>query len=184
MSNVVSIKYSKPDNLHIKCTVNGEEMQASVAPYKTLLEMLREDLQLTGTKHGCELGECGTCSVMLDGTLVLSCLTLAIEVEGRHIETVEGIANGANLHPLQSAFADLGGSQCGYCTPGFLTTAKALIESNPIQRGKRLKKLFPETSAAVPAINRFSTQSKKRYAVYRERKQQMRRQDNEQSRKI
>jgi len=107
MSNVIPIKQAKPDNLHIKCTVNGEQMQVSVAPYKTLLEMLREELRLTGTKHGCELGECGACAVLVDGQPVLSCLSLALEAEGRSIETVEGMANDSTLHPLQAAFADL-----------------------------------------------------------------------------
>lgn len=119
------------DNVHIKCRVNGEPMQVSVAPYKTLLEMLREDLGLTGTKHGCELGECGACTVLLDGQPVLSCLTLAQEMPGRHIDTIEGMAEQVELHPLQAAFADLGGSQCGYCTPGVLLTAKNLLDNNP-----------------------------------------------------
>lgn len=131
MSNVIPIKKYKPDNLHIKCTVNGEDVQTSVAPYKTLLEMLREDLHLTGTKHGCELGECGACAVLLDGEPVLSCLTLVHEIEGRQIETIEGMTDDAELHPLQAAFADLGGSQCGYCTPGMLVTSKALLDQNP-----------------------------------------------------
>jgi carbon-monoxide dehydrogenase small subunit len=112
--------------------VNGEPVEAAVAPYKTLLEVLREDLGLTGTKHGCELGECGACAVLLDGEPVLSCLVVARACEGRTVETVEGLAgrDGA-LHPLQEAFADLGGSQCGYCTPGILMTAKHLLDGNP-----------------------------------------------------
>ena len=115
-------------NLQIGLTVNGEPAEASVAPYKTLLEVLREDLSLTGTKHGCELGECGACAVLVDGEPQLSCLVLAVECEGRSIQTVEGLAQGAVLHPLQAAFADLGAAQCGYCTPGILMTAKALLE--------------------------------------------------------
>jgi aerobic-type carbon monoxide dehydrogenase small subunit (CoxS/CutS family) len=107
--------------------VNGEEQSLSFAPYKTLLEVLREDLGLAGTKHGCELGECGACAILIDGEPQLSCLVLALECEGRSIETVEGLA-GAALHPLQAAFADLGAAQCGYCTPGILMTAKALLE--------------------------------------------------------
>ena len=90
-----------------------------------------EDLRLTGTKHGCELGECGTCAVLVDGKPVLSCLYLGLECEGRHVETVEGMAGPAGLHPLQKAFADLGAAQCGYCTPGFLLTARALLEAKP-----------------------------------------------------
>jgi carbon-monoxide dehydrogenase small subunit len=109
--------------------VNGEEVEASFAPFKTLLEVLREDLGLTGTKHGCELGECGACAVLVDGVPVLSCLMLAVECAGRAIETVEGLARGAELHPLQAAFADHGGAQCGYCTPGILMTAKALLDA-------------------------------------------------------
>ena len=131
MSKIIPLKEQRPDNLHIKCTVNGEAVQTSVAPYKTLLEMLREDLHLTGTKHGCELGECGACAVLVDGVPVLSCLTLAHEIEGRSVETVEGLAIDGVLHPVQSAFADLGGSQCGYCTPGMLVTVKALLQDNP-----------------------------------------------------
>ena len=113
-------------------TVNAETLEATVAPYKTLLEVLREDLGLTGTKHGCELGECGACAVLVDGEPQLSCLVLAIECRGRSIETVEGLARGAELHPLQAAFADLGAAQCGYCTPGILMTAKALLERDAV----------------------------------------------------
>ncbi|HEY7370448.1 MAG TPA: (2Fe-2S)-binding protein [Thermoanaerobaculia bacterium] len=96
-----------------------------------MLEVLREDLSLPGTKHGCELGECGTCAVLIDGEPVLSCLVLGLECEGRHVETVEGMAGKDGLHPLQKAFVDLGAAQCGYCTPGFLLTARALLEENP-----------------------------------------------------
>ena len=116
---------------HLGFVVNGEPVEVAFAPHKTLLEVLREDLGLTGTKHGCELGECGTCAVLVDGRPVLSCLYLGLECEGRSVETVEGMANAAGLHPLQKAFADLGAAQCGYCTPGFLLTAQALLDSNP-----------------------------------------------------
>ena len=125
--------------VHTRLRVNGEDAEASFAPYKTLLEVLREDLGLTGTKHGCELGECGACAVLLDGKPVLSCLTLALDCEGRSIETVEGLARGANLHPLQAAFADLGGAQCGYCTPGLLVTAKALLDQEPAPSRERIR---------------------------------------------
>jgi aerobic-type carbon monoxide dehydrogenase small subunit (CoxS/CutS family) len=118
--------------------VNGEEQSLSFAPYKTLLEVLREDLTLTGTKHGCELGECGACAVLIDGEPQLSCLVLALECEGRSVETVEGMA-GAQLHPLQAAFADLGAAQCGYCTPGILMTAKALLAHEPNPSRERIK---------------------------------------------
>ena len=119
-----------PDRVHLKYLVNGEEAPVSFAPYETLLEVLREDLNLTGTKHGCELGECGACAVLVDGEPQLSCLMLGVSCEGKRIETVEGLANGATLHPLQEAFADLGAAQCGYCTPGILMTAKALLEKD------------------------------------------------------
>src|ERR1700675_1502515 len=113
-------------------TVNGEVHDVLVAVHKTLLEVLREDLGLTGTKHGCELGECGTCTVLVDGQPVLSCLALPVEMEGRDITTIEGMASGAELHPLQQAFAELGAAQCGYCTPGILLTAQALLVETPV----------------------------------------------------
>lgn len=115
----------------VTLTVNGERVDVAFAPHKTLLEVLREDLGLTGTKHGCELGECGTCAVLVDGKPVLSCLFLGLECEGRKVDTVEGMANAGTLHPLQKAFADLGAAQCGYCTPGILLTARALLDSSP-----------------------------------------------------
>lgn len=128
-----------PERVHLKVLVNGEQVPVSFAPYKTLLEVLREDLDLTGTKHGCELGECGACTVLLDGRPVLACLVLALECEGRSIETIEGLARGPGLHPLQAAFADFGGSQCGYCTPGVIMTAKALLENNPNPTKEQIK---------------------------------------------
>jgi aerobic-type carbon monoxide dehydrogenase small subunit (CoxS/CutS family) len=115
----------------LSLSVNGETRDVVVAPNKTLLEVLREDLALTGTKHGCELGECGTCTVLLDGEPVLSCLALPVECQGRRITTVEGMAEGGRLHPLQQAFAELGAAQCGYCTPGILLTAQALLADTP-----------------------------------------------------
>jgi carbon-monoxide dehydrogenase small subunit len=111
--------------------VNGDAVDVIGATQKTLLEVLREDLGLTGTKHGCELGECGTCTVLLDGTPVLSCLTLGLACAGRSVRTVEGMARGAELHPLQRAFADLGAAQCGYCTPGIMLAAEALLAADP-----------------------------------------------------
>ena len=113
-------------------TVNAESRTVAFPVHHTLLEVLREELGLTGTKHGCELGECGTCTVLVDGQPVLSCLALAAEMEGRAIETVEGLQQGNALHPLQAAFADLGAAQCGYCTPGILMTAKALLAKRGI----------------------------------------------------
>jgi carbon-monoxide dehydrogenase small subunit len=116
---------------HIHFTLNGEHTEVAFAPHKTLLEVLREDLNLTGTKHGCELGECGTCAVLVDGRSILSCLMLGLEAEGREVKTIEGMANGAELHPLQETFADLGAAQCGYCSPGFLLVAEELLKKSP-----------------------------------------------------
>lgn len=115
--------------LHMK--VNGARIEEAIRPHKTLLEVLREDLLLTGTKHGCELGECGTCALLVDGEPVLSCLVLAAACQGKAVETVEGMADGPELHPLQEAFAELGAAQCGYCTPGFLLTARELLDRDP-----------------------------------------------------
>jgi len=116
---------------HIQFNLNGEPVEVAFAPHKTLLEVLREDLNLMGTKHGCELGECGTCAVLLDGRSVLSCLVLGLDAEGRNVKTIEGMAENGTLHPLQETFADTGAAQCGYCTPGFLLVAEELLEKNP-----------------------------------------------------
>jgi aerobic-type carbon monoxide dehydrogenase small subunit (CoxS/CutS family) len=116
---------------HIKFNLNGEAAEVVFAPHKTLLEVLREDLALTGTKHGCELGECGTCTVLVDSRAILSCLMLGLDAEGRHVTTIEGMAEGSKLHPLQETFADLGAAQCGYCSPGFLLVADELLKKNP-----------------------------------------------------
>ncbi len=114
------------DKLPVTLQVNDETFELAVPPHRTLLEVLREDLALTGTRHGCELGECGACAVLVDGQPVLSCLTLAVECDGARVTTIEGIS-----HPLQDAFADHGATQCGYCTPGFVIAAKALLDENP-----------------------------------------------------
>ncbi|HLJ69118.1 MAG TPA: (2Fe-2S)-binding protein [Chloroflexota bacterium] len=111
--------------------VNGEAVQVAFEPYKTLLEVLREDLNLTGTKHGCELGECGACTVLVDGLPIMSCIYLAVEAVGREITTVEGLATRGELSALQRAFARTGGAQCGYCTPGMLMSGTALLRENP-----------------------------------------------------
>ena len=124
--------------IRLECTVNGEGVDVLAEDYKTLLEVLREDLQLTGTKHGCELGECGACAVLSDGQPVLSCLVLAAECDGRRITTVEGLIEDGRLHPLQECFADLGAAQCGYCTPGILMTAKALLDQEPSPSRERI----------------------------------------------
>ncbi len=125
--------------VHATFHVNGEDQEIAFAPHKTLLEILREDLGLTGTKHGCELGECGACTVIVDGEPILSCLLLGLECDGRAITTVEGLATAAGPHPLQTAFADLNAAQCGYCTPGFLCTAKVLLDQNPAPTRQAIK---------------------------------------------
>jgi aerobic-type carbon monoxide dehydrogenase small subunit (CoxS/CutS family) len=117
-------------HVHLALTVNGETVEVAFAPYKTLLEVLREDLNLCGTKHGCELGECGACAVLVNGQPVLSCLVLGVECDGADVTTVEGLVTDGRLHPLQDTFADLGAAQCGYCTPGILVTAKALLDEH------------------------------------------------------
>lgn len=116
---------------HISFILNGEAAEVAFAPHKTLLEVLREDLGLTGTKHGCELGECGTCTVLVDGKSILSCLMLGLDAEDREVISIEGLAENGRLHPLQDTFADLGAAQCGYCSPGFLLAAKELIDKSP-----------------------------------------------------
>lgn len=130
---------STKQKAHISFSLNGEQVEAAFAPHKTLLEVLREDLNLTGTKHGCELGECGTCAVLVDGRSILSCLMLGLDAEGREVTTIEGMAEGATLHPLQDTFADLGAAQCGYCTPGFLLVAKELLDRTPRPSREEIK---------------------------------------------
>jgi carbon-monoxide dehydrogenase small subunit len=116
---------------HVTTTVNGDEVEFLCEPEQTLLDVLRDELLLTGSKEGCASGDCGACSVMLDGRLVCSCLVLGVEAEGRSVETIEGMASGDKLHPLQQKFLDHAALQCGVCTPGFLVAAKALLEKNP-----------------------------------------------------
>ena len=115
----------------VALNINGEAYELAIVPTHTLLEVLREDAGLTGTKHGCEQGECGLCTVLVDGLPQFSCLTLAVEAQGSEIRTVEGLASGGELHPLQRAFAEKGASQCGYCSPGMLMSADALLQRNP-----------------------------------------------------
>jgi aerobic-type carbon monoxide dehydrogenase small subunit (CoxS/CutS family) len=145
---MVTISSVSQKTVQIRFTLNGEQTDVSFAPYKTLLEVLREELNHTGTKHGCELGECGACAVLLDGKPVLSCLLLALECNGREVVTVEGLGTNGALHPLQEAFADLGAAQCGYCTPAILVTAT------------KSAKLSPEISAAARAICKSLKRSK------------------------
>src|SRR6059036_3668151 len=152
----------------IALELNGEPVEVAFAPHKTLLEVLREDLALTGTKHGCELGECGTCAVLVDGKPVLSCLVLGLACAGHSVKTIEAMAVGARLHPLQEAFADLGAAQCGYCTPSFLLTAERLLDAHPHPTREKIKEalsgnlcrctgylqIFEAVEAAIAEIGR------------------------------
>ena len=137
MKHSVSQTTLAAERLHFR--VNGEHHEVVAPVNKTLLEILREDLGLTGTKHGCELGECGTCTVLIDGEPTLSCLVLPIEVQECEILTVEGLAEGNRPHELQIAFAELGAAQCGYCTPGMMMSAKALLDSNSQPNSEEIK---------------------------------------------
>jgi len=124
----------------MKLKINGETKEVWASVHKTLLEVLREELHLTGTKHGCELGECGVCTVLISGEPVLSCLILTIDVQNFEIQTIEGLSENGVPHPLQTAFAEQGASQCGYCSPGMLMTSKALLENNPKPDKKDIRK--------------------------------------------
>jgi carbon-monoxide dehydrogenase small subunit len=117
--------------IHVTTTVNGDAVEFLCDPEQTLLDVLRDELELTGSKEGCASGDCGACSVMLDGRLVCACLVLGAEAEGRSVETIEGMATGDELHPLQRKFLEHAALQCGVCTPGFLIAAKALLEKHP-----------------------------------------------------
>jgi len=123
----------------ITLRVNGERHELAVLPHRSLLEVLREDMGLIGTKHGCELGECGACTVLVDGVPVLSCLTLPVEVQDSEITTIEGLEQQGRLHPLQETFAELGAAQCGYCTPGMLLSGAALLRDNPHPTREEIK---------------------------------------------
>src|SRR5262245_13051382 len=121
----------RPTKILLRLSINGESREVATEINKTLLEVLREDAGLTGTKHGCELGECGTCAVLIDAKAMLSCLMLGIEAVDKEITTVEGMTQNGKAHPLQNAFADLGAAKCVYCIPGILLTAKSLLDNNP-----------------------------------------------------
>ncbi len=123
----------------IRFVLNGKEIEVEVPPHWTLLRLLREKLGLTGTKEGCGIGECGACTVLLDGLAVNSCLILVPKVEGRRVETVEGLGSRESLHPLQRSFIEHGAVQCGFCTPGMLMSAKALLEKNPKPTREEIK---------------------------------------------
>src|SRR2546430_6935610 len=130
--------------------VNGETHEVAVLPHRTLLEVLREDMGLIGTKHGCELGECGACTVLIDGIPMLSCLTLPLEVQESEITTIEGLEHNGKLHPLQETFAELGAAQCGYCTPGFLLAGVALLRENPRPTREPIKEALAGNPCPCP----------------------------------
>lgn len=125
--------------MNIEITVNGRKWQFDVEPNKLLLNLLREELYLTGAKYGCGIGECGACTVLLDGAPVNSCMILAVDVDGRQVETIEGVADGVNLDPIQEAFIEEGAIQCGFCTPGFIMTTKALLRERPDPTEKEIR---------------------------------------------
>ncbi len=124
----------------IKVTVNGKEHELEVKPWATLLDTLREDLGLTGTKEGCGQGECGACTVLMDDKPVNACLVLTMEAKDKRIVTIEGLADGEELHPIQQAFVDIGGLQCGFCTPGMILSTKALLDANPHPSDEEIRK--------------------------------------------
>jgi len=147
--------------------VNGEEYPVVFPTHHTLLEVLREECRLTGTKHGCELGECGACAVLVDGEPVLSCLQITGDVIGKTIQTVEGLQNGNNLHPLQETFADLGAAQCGYCTPGILMLAEALLEKEPEPDDEQIAEALSGNICHCTGYNRISEAVKGAAAIQR-----------------
>lgn len=124
----------------IQLKVNGKDYELEVKPSATLLETLREDLGLTGTKEGCGVGECGACTVILDGEAVNACLVLTTEINGKSVQTIEGLADGGKLHPIQLAFVEVGGMQCGFCTPGMVLSAKVLLDRNPCPTDEEIRK--------------------------------------------
>jgi len=125
-------------NIHLK--VNGEDYDLAIKPWATLLEVLREDLGFTGAKEGCGEGECGACTVIMDGKAVNSCIMLAAEAEGKEIITIEGLADGERMHPIQEAFVEIGGLQCGFCTPGMILSTKVLLDANPSPTDAEIRK--------------------------------------------
>ncbi|MDH4266245.1 MAG: (2Fe-2S)-binding protein [Deltaproteobacteria bacterium] len=139
----------------IQVKVNGDLYELSVDPPKTLLDLLREDLELTGTKKGCDNGECGSCTVLMDGQPVNSCLVLAVEADGKEILTIEGLAAGSILHPLQEAFVRHGAVQCGYCSPGMILTAKALLDENPCPSEMEVKKAISGNLCRCGSYNKI-----------------------------
>lgn len=123
----------------IKLQINGDSYEVAVEPWRTLLEVIRDTIGLTGTKRGCDEGDCGACTVLMGGKSVNSCLVLAVEAQGQEIATIEGLADGDKLHPIQQAFVEHGGLQCGYCTPGMILSAKAFLDKNPKPTEEQIK---------------------------------------------
>jgi carbon-monoxide dehydrogenase small subunit len=141
----------------IALQVNGNEYELAVHANRTLLEVLREDLRLTGTKEGCDDGACGTCTVLLDGVPVRSCLCLAVEAQGKAVTTIEGLAAGHQLHPVQQAFVDHGAIQCGYCSPGMILTAKALLDQNPAPTVAEIQRAISGNLCRCTGYNKIVT---------------------------
>lgn len=141
----------------ISLKVNGYEYEVAVRPNRTLLEVLREDLRLTGTKEGCDDGVCGTCTVLLEGLPIRACLCLAVEAQGKEVTTIEGLADGDQLHPLQRAFVDHGAIQCGYCSPGMILTAKALLDKNPAPTDQDIKLAISGNFCRCTGYNKIVT---------------------------
>lgn len=139
----------------VTLTINGATTELLVAEHRTLLELLRHDLGLVGTKHGCDLGECGACTVLVDGRPVLSCLTLAVQAEGRPVTTIEGLARGGRPDRLQTAFAELGAAQCGYCTPAMLVTARALLDDRPDPSREEVKQALAGNLCRCTGYNKI-----------------------------
>ena len=139
----------------VSFTVNGESYEVLVEPRESLLDVLRNKLNLTGTKKGCDTGDCGACTVLLDGEAVLACLTLAVRAQGKAIETIEGLASGETLHPLQKAFIEKGALQCGYCTAGMIMSAKALLQRNPHPSVSSIKKALEGNLCRCTGYNKI-----------------------------
>lgn len=141
----------------ISLKINGQEYELAIHPNRTLLEVLREDLTLTGTKEGCDDGVCGTCTVLLNGAPIRSCLYLAIEAQGKEVTTIEGLAEGERLHPIQQAFIEHGAIQCGYCSPGMILTAKALLDKNPTPTEQDIKLAIAGNFCRCTGYNKIVT---------------------------
>ena len=147
----------KPTKRLIALQVNGNEYEIAVEANRTLLEVLREDLRLTGTKEGCDDGTCGACTVLLDGVPVRACLYLALEVQDKAITTIEGLARGHRLHPLQQAFVNHGAIQCGYCSPGMILTGKALLDQNPAPTLREIQRAISGNLCRCTGYNKIVT---------------------------